>query len=336
MSAGMKRREFITLVGGAGVAWPVAARGQQSERVRRIAVSVALAETDPEARAMVLAFTQRLTELGWTDGRNIRIDYHWIGGAGEQTRISAAQLVALAPDIVLADGVVATKAFQLETRTIPIVFVRVPDPVGIGIVPSLANPGGNTTGFTHFEYATAGKWMESLKEIAPGVNRVLVLARDLMAPNSPGVKAIAAIETVARALDVKLTTTSAPDAAQIEQAIKTFAAEPNGGLIALPNITTSVYRELIIALVARYRIPAVYPYRHFTVDGGLLAYSVDTLHQFRQAAVYVDRILKGAKPAELPVQQPIKFQLVINLKTAKALGLDVPPTLLARADEVIE
>ena len=331
----MRRRDFIKVIAGAAAIWPLAARAQRPDRLRRIGVLIGLAENDPEAQNWISAFTQRLQELGWTTGRNVRIDYRWAGGVGESIRAPAAELVAMAPDVILADGTLAVLALQNESRTVPIVFVQAPDPVGIGIVPSLAHPGGNVTGFTHFEYPTAGKWLEALKEIAPRTSRALVLVRN-PTPNTPGAKTVAAIGTVALTLGVQLTAGQVMGAAEIERAINAFAAEPNGGLIALPNTITSIHRELIVALAARYRMPAVYPYRHFVTAGGLLSYNIDTRQQFRQAASYVDRILKGEKPADLPVQQPTKFELVINLKTAKALGLDVPPMLLARADAVIE
>jgi putative ABC transport system substrate-binding protein len=334
----VRRREFITLIGGAAAAsslsWPHAARAQQSDRMRRIGVLIALAENDPEGQTRVSGFERRLQELGWTAGRNLRIEYRWAAGAGERTRAMAAELVATAPEVVLADGYSAVAALRRESATNPIIFVQVPDPVGIGVVPNLARPGGNITGFTHYEYAMPGKWLELLKEIAPRIERVLVLRRD--ATPGPGRLAYAAVEAVARSLRVQASMAIVLGAADIERALDAAAREPNVGLIPLPTTVTSVHRDLIVALAARNRMPAAYPYRHFVTAGGLLSYGIDSVHQFRQAADYIDRVLKGANPGDLPVQAPTKFELVINLKTAKALGLDVPPTLLARADEAIE
>jgi putative ABC transport system substrate-binding protein len=310
-------------------------RAQPVDRVRRVGALISLAENDPEAQAWVAAFNRRMQELGWTAGRNVQIDYRWGAGVGEQTRIMAAELVATAPDVILADGILAIAAVRRASGTIPIIFVQIPDPVGIGIVPSLARPGSNVTGFTHYEYSTAGKWLELLKEIAPRIERVLVLRRD-ESTNSPGNLAYSAIETVGRALGVHVNMAFVLGATDIERAFASASRERNVGLIPLPNTVTSVHRELIIVLAARHQIPAVYPYRHFATDGGLLSYSIDSIFQFQQAAGYIDRVLKGEKPADLPVQQPTKFVLVINLKTAKALGLEVPPMLLARTDEVIE
>jgi putative ABC transport system substrate-binding protein len=328
----MRRREFITLLGGAAATWPLSGRAQEPDRVRRIGALISLAENDPEAQAWISSFTRRLQELGWTAGRNVRIDFRW--GVAEQARVVAAEAVAAAPDVILADGTQAMAALRKESGTVPIIFVQIPDPIGIGIVPSLARPGGNVTGFTHYEYSTAGKWLEVLKEIAPNIERVLVLRRD--AASGPGQLAYAAIEAVARSLGVQATMAIVLGAADIERALDAVARVPNVGLIPLPNHVTSVHRDLIIALAARSRMPAAYPFRRFVTAGGLLSYGIDSAYQFRQAADYIDRVLKGAKPADLPVVQPTKFELIINLKTAKTLGLEVPPTLLARADEVIE
>ena len=278
----MRRREFITLLGGAAVVWPLAARAQQPERVRRIGALISLAETNPEAQAWISAFTRRLQELGWTAGRNVRIDFRWGAGVAERARVLAAEAVAMAPDVILADGNQAMAALRQESGTVPIIFVQIPDPVGIGIVPSLARPGGNVTGFTHYEYSTAGKWLEVLKEIAPNIERVLVLRRD--ATSGPGQLAYAAIEAVARSLGVKATMAIVLDAADIERALGAVAPEPNVGLVPLPNNVTSVHRDLIVALAARNRMPAAYPFRRFVTAGGLLSYGIDSADQSRQAA----------------------------------------------------
>ena len=330
----MQRREFVTLFGASAAAWPLTARAQQQQRMRHIGVLISLEMNDPESQGWAKAFEQRLQSRGWTAGRNVQVDYRWAGGVGESTRIAAAELIAMSPDVIVADGTPTLLAVQRETQSIPIVFVLVPDPVAAGIVPSLARPGGNITGFTHYEYPTAGKWLEVLKEIAPATTRALVLTRDPTA--GPGSLTIRAIEAVGRSLGVQVIPATVAAAADFERAIGSFADRPNAGLVVLPNIVTSVHRELIVALAARHRLPAVYPYRHFTAAGGLLSYSIDATEQFRQAATYVDRILRGDKPADLPVQAPVKYETVLNLKTAKALGIDVPATVLVRADEVIE
>jgi putative ABC transport system substrate-binding protein len=330
----VKRREFITALGGAAVAWPLAARAQQPDRMRRVGVLTSLAEHDAEARAWAAGFERRLLELGWTSGRNLRLDYRFGLGAGERVTTAAAELVGTAPDAILAVDIPPLQAVRRATQTIPIVFVMVPDPIGAGIVTSLARPEGNLTGFTHYEYSTAGKWLEALKEIAPDVRRALVLARNPTAP--PGSLALAAVEAAGRKLEVQVEPAVITDATSIERAINSFAGAPNSGLIALAHIVAIANRDLIVALAARHRLPGSYPHRHFATAGGLVSYNIDAVEQFRQAAAYVDRILKGAKPGDLPIQQPSKFELVINLKTAKALGLTVPPSLLARADEVIE
>jgi putative ABC transport system substrate-binding protein len=330
---GMRRREFITLLGGAAAAWPLAARAQQSGRVRRIGALMGIAENDPESQARITAFLQRLQELGWTEGRNVRIDYRFAGGDTRRMRAYAAELVGLAPDVILVQSNDGLAALRQETRTVPIVFAVVADPVGSGFVESLARPGGNITGFTIFEPSLGGKWLQALKEIAPGVTRVAAI---LHPETTANVGFLRAAEAAAPSFGMTLTAEGVHDAAEIERAVTAFAAEPNGGLVVLPHPVTAAHRDLIIGLAARHRLPAVYAFRFFATAGGLMAYGNDSVDLFRRAAAYVDRILKGEKPGELPVQAPIKFELFINLKTAKALGLEVPPTLLGRADEVIE
>ena len=329
----MKRRDLITLLGRAAVAWPLAARAQQPERPRRIGVLMTLAADDPEAQARNAAFLQALSELGWTVGRNVQIDYRWGVADADRYRSRAAELVALAPDVILTNGAAGMAALQQVTQTMPVVFVQVTDPVGAGYVASLARPGGNATGFTLFEYSTSGKWLELLKQIAPGVTRVAVL-RDPTA--ATGLGQFAAIQSVAQSLGVELTPVGLRNADEIERSLAAFGSGSNGGLIVTSGAYAILHRDLIIKLAARHRLPAVYSYRFFVTGGGLISYGTDTIDPFRHAAGYVDRILKGAKPGDLPVEQPTKFDLVINLKTAKALGLAVPPSLLAIADEVIE
>ncbi len=328
----MRRREFITLVGGAAVARPLAARAQQTERMRRIGVLMALTADDPEGQARLAAFLQGLQELGWTDGRNARIDIRWGGADVDRYRRSAAELAALAPDVILANFASAAAALQQATRTVPIVFVGVVDPVGAGFVASLARPGGNATGFALFEYGISGKWLELLKEIAPRVTRAAVL-RDA---SVSGVGQLGAIQSVAPSLGVELSPIGLRDADEIERAVAAFARSSNGGLIVTANQFGANHPTLIATIAARHRLPAVYPFRYYVTAGGLISYGPDQIGQYRPAAAYVDRILKGEKPADLPVQAPTKYELVLNLKTARALGLDVPATLLARADEVIE
>jgi putative tryptophan/tyrosine transport system substrate-binding protein len=328
----MRRREFITLLGGAA-ACPLAARAQQGERMRRVGLLMSTAANDPESRARVAALLQGLQELGWIDGRNVRVEYRWGEGATGQIRDYAAELVALAPDVIVANGSPAVEPLQRMTTSLPIVFVNVIDPVGAGFVASLARPGGNATGFTLFEYGISGKWLELLKEIAPHVTRVAVI-RD--PTQSSGIGQFAGIQAMAPSFGVELTPVNVRDAGEIEREITAFARGSNGGLIVTGNVGALVYRDVIIALAARHRIPAVYALRYHVTSGGLISYGPDTVNPYRRAAAYVDRILKGEKPADLPVQAPTKYELVINLKTAKALGLEVPPTLLARADEVIE
>jgi putative ABC transport system substrate-binding protein len=334
VSAAIKRRDFITLLGGAAVPWPLAARAQQGERVRRIGVLVASAADDSENQARMAAFLQGLVQLGWIDGRNVRIDIRWATTNADDLRRHAAELAALAPDVLVAASGTSTVAPLLQaTRTIPIVFVVVVDPVGAGFVASLARPGGNATGFTTFEYGLSGKWLELLKQIAPGITRAAVLRDPAIAS---GIGQFAAVQAMAPSLGVELSPVDARDAPEIERAVTAFARSGNGGLVVTPSPVASRHRDLIITLAARYRLPAVYAWRYYVTDGGLISYGSDSIDQFRRAAGYIDRILKGEKPADLPVQAPTKYELVINLKTAKALGLDVPPTLLARADEVIE
>jgi putative tryptophan/tyrosine transport system substrate-binding protein len=329
----LHRREFITLLGGAAAAWPLVARAQQGERMRRIGVFGALLADDPEWQARLAAFHQGLQESGWTVGRNIRIEYRLGPGNGEHLRRRAAELVALAPDAIVVNGTTPLVPLLQATRSVPIVFVNVSDPVGAGFVASLARPGGNVTGFTQLEYAMSGKWLELLREIAPNLKRAAVL-RDPTIPT--GIALIAVLFSVAPSLGMVVSPLDVRDPGDIERAIAAFASGPDGGLILTPSAAGVRNRELIMALAARHRLPAVYPYRLIVATGGLMSFGIDTVEPFRRAASYVDRILKGEKPADLPVQQPTKFELAINLKTAKALGLDVPPTLLARADEVIE
>jgi len=325
------RREFMALLGTAA-AWPVAARAQQDERVRRIGVLTPLAESDPEAPARIGTFRQGLEKLGWTEGHNIRIDIRWGASDPERARTSAVELVAVAPDVILTVGGPTAGVLQV-TRTVPIVFVAVIDPVGAGFVESLARPGGNATGFTNYEYGISGKWLELLKQIAPGVTRAAVL-RD--AALTSGTGQFAVIQSVASAAGVEVSPVNVHDAGEIERAVAAFARSPNGGLVVTSSALVVRHRELIIGLAARHKLPAVYYRRLFVDDGGLMAYGYDLLDQFRRAATYVDRILKGEKPADLPVQAPTRYDLVINIKTANALGLTVPDKLLATADEVIE
>jgi ABC-type uncharacterized transport system substrate-binding protein len=328
----MKRREFITMLGGAA-AWPLAARAQQGERVRRIGVLMILAADDAESSARVAALTQGLQQSGWTAGRNVQIEYRWGADSGAHTRILAAELVALAPDVILTVGVPALAAMKQVTSTVPIVFVNIVDPVGAGFVESLARPGGNATGFTSFEYGISAKWLELLKQVAPGVTRVAVL-RD--AAISSGIGQFAVIQGAAPSFGVELRPIDVGEAGEIERAVTAFARASNGGLIVTSSPSTAAHRVPIVALATRHRLPAVYSFRYFATSGGLMSYGPDTTDPFRRAAGYIDRILRGEKPADLPVQAPTKYELVINLKTAKALGLEIPPTLLARADEVIE
>ena len=328
----MRRREFITLLGGAA-AWPVVARAQQPTGMRRIGVLLNFAADDPEAQAQNLAFVQGLQQLGWTDGRNVRIETRWTAGDAARTRKYAAELVELEPDVVLAEGTTVLASLLQATRRVPIVFLQVTDPVGGGFVASLARPDGNATGFTQFEYSMSGKWLELLKEIAPNVIRAAVLRNPTI---SSGIGQFGAIQSVAPSLGVELRPIDVRDAGAIERGVAEFAGVSNGGLIVTSGGLTNLHRELIITLAARHKLPAVYSHRVFATAGGLMSYGTNLIDQYQRAAGYVDRILKGEKPANLPVQAPTKFELVINLKTAKALGITVPPTLLARADKVIE
>jgi putative ABC transport system substrate-binding protein len=329
----LNRREFITLLGGAAAAWPLAARAQQGERVRRVGVLMGLAADDPESQARLAAFAQGLQQAGWTVGQNLRIDYRWGAGNANTMRKYAAELVALAPEAILAHSSAAVAPLLQASQTIPIVFTIVADPLGAGFVRSVARPGGNATGFTNFDYGMGGKWLELLKEITPRLTRAAVLRESAIAAG-PG--QFGAIQAVAPALGIELRPIDLRDADEIERDITAFARGPNGGLIITGSPAATVHRDLIIGLAARFRLPAIYNSGFYTASGGLMAYGPDFVDQFRRAAAYVDRILKGAKPADLPVQAPTKYELVINLKTAKALGLTVPDTLLARADEVVE
>jgi putative ABC transport system substrate-binding protein len=329
----VRRREFIILLGGAAATWPLVARGQPGERVRRVGVLMNVAADDPLSTLRVSAFAQAMQELGWTIGRNLRIDYRWGQADPELLRKHAIELVALAPDVILANATPSTAALQRATRSVPVVFVNLVDPVGAGFVDSLARPAGNITGFTNFEYGISGKWLELLKEIAPRVTRVAVL-RD--PASSAGTGQFGAIQSVAPSFGVELRPVDVRDASEIERAVSAFARFPNGGMIVTGTGFALTHGELIIALAAQHSLPATYTFRYNVEQGGLLSYAPDAINPYRQAASYVDRILKGEKPADLPVQAPTKYELVINLKTAKALGLTVPPMLLARADEVIE
>jgi ABC-type uncharacterized transport system substrate-binding protein len=328
----MRRRDFITLLGGAA-AWPLAARAQQSERMRRIGVLTSLTMSDATSKARFAAFQQRLGLLGWNDGRNMRIEYRWAAGDPDDLRKYAAELVARAPEVIVANGSAATAVLLQATRSVPIVFTDVPDPVGAGFVDSLARPGRNATGFMLFEYGMSGKWLELLKEIAPGLTRVAVLRDPTM---TASVGQFAAIQAVAPSMGVEVSPLDVRDAPEIERGITAFARGSNDGLIVASSPSAARHRDLIIKLAGAHRLPAVYSFRYYVTDGGLISYGPDPIDPFRRAAEYVDRILNGEKSADLPVQAPTKYELVINLKTAKALGLDVPPSLLARADEVIE
>jgi ABC-type uncharacterized transport system substrate-binding protein len=329
----MRRREFITLLGGAAAAWPLAARAQQPERMRRIGVLIQVAEGDPQARTEVMAFLRSLHELGWSEGRNLRVDTRWGGGDANRIRKYAAELVALAPEVVLALGGTVAGALQQASSAVPIVFVNVTDPVGRGYVASLSQPVGNATGFTSFEFGMGGKWLEVLKEIAPRMTRAAVLRDPAI---TAGIGYLAAIHALAPSIGVQVIPVDVRTTNDIERAVAAFARTPTSGLIVTADPAAIVHREAIITLAARHRLPAIYPYRFFVTSGGLISYGLDNIEQYRLAAGYVDRILRGEKPADLPVQAPTKYELVINLKTAKTLGLEVPPTLLARADEVIE
>jgi putative ABC transport system substrate-binding protein len=329
----VRRRKFITLLGGsAAVVWPLAVRAQQPERMRHIGVLSPLAADHPESRARLAAFLKELQQLGWADGHNMRIDYR-SGSNAESMRRNAAELIALPANIVVANGTEAVEPLAQVTRSVPIVFVQVSDPVGSGHVESLARPGGNITGFANIEYGMTGKWLELLKEIAPRITRAAVLREATLAS---GIAQLAALHSVAPSLGVVVSPLNIRDAGQIERDIAAFVSEGNCGLILTVGGSGARQRDLIVALAARHKLPAVYPYRYFVTGGGLMSMGSDSADTYRRAATYVDRILKGEKPADLPVQNPTKFELAINLKTAKALGLTVPSALLARADEVIE
>ena len=330
---GMRRREFIGLVGSAAAAWPLAARAQQGEPMRRVGVLMNLAENDPEGQARIGAFLQSMQQSGWTNGRNVQIDIRWGAGDPERVRKHAIELVGLPSDVILASTAVSVDALQLVTRTVPVVFVQVVDPVGGDYVESLSRPGRNATGFSNFEYGMSGKWLELLKEIVPRMTRVAVIRDPAI---SAGPAQLGAIQGVAPSFGVELQPISVRDVSKIEDALTAFARSANAGLIVTGSPLAVVNRHLIISLAARHKLPAVYSQRRFVTDGGLVSFGPDRVDQYRRAVTYVDRILKGEKPADLPVQEPTKYELVINLKTAKALGLTVPPTLLARADEVIE
>jgi len=328
----MKRRKFITIVAGV-LTRPIVGRAQQADRVARIGVLLNLAPDDPETRARLAAFLQTLQELGWSEGRNLQIDYRWGTGDIDRHRSNAAELVALAPDVILVHGSTIMGPLQRATRTVPIVFVSVADPVAGGFVASLARPGGNATGFTSADYSMSGKWVELLKQMASQVTRAGII-RDPGQVSGGG--QLGAIQAVALLLGVEATPLGVGDAQEIEDTITRFARQPNGGLIVTTSALAQIHRQTIVTLAARHRLPAIYPYRLFVSAGGLMSYGPNVVDQYRRAASYVDRILKGEKPADLPVQQPSKYDLVINLEAAKALGLAVPPTLLARAEEVIE
>jgi len=329
----MRRRDFITFLGIAAAAWPLAARAQQPGGTRRIGVLTDLAENDAEAQSRLAAFRQGLQQLGWTDGRNVRFDTRWGAGDADRLRRYAAELVALVPEVILGVGGPAVGPLLQASRTTPIVFVQVTDPVAAGYVASLARPGGNATGFAMFDFGISVKWLEVLKEISPMVTRVVILRDPTIAA---GIGLLGAMQAAAPALRMELSPVGVAEVAEIERAITAFGRESNGGLVVLPGAFTALRRDLIIALAAQQRLPAVYPYRYYVAADGLISYGPNTIEPYRRAASYIDRILKGEKPADLPVQNPTKYELVINLKTAKALGLTVPPTLLARADEVIE
>jgi putative tryptophan/tyrosine transport system substrate-binding protein len=330
----MRRRDFIKLAGCSTATWPLAARAQQAERVRRIGMLIGGRIDDVEGRARVALFRQGLRELGWTEGRNVHFDYRWAGGDAARAKANAAELVSQKPDLIIANSTLSLAAVRNETSTIPIVFVVVGDPIGQGFVSSFAHPGGNITGFTSFEFATGAKWLELIKEIAPELGRIAFIFNPEAGPYAE--KFVESIEPLAHSLGVRLMVTPTRDVAEIDHALVGVLGEPKGGLIVSPDAFTVTNRDLIISLAARYRLPATYPFRFFAAAGGLLSYGHDAEEPWRRVPSYVDKILRGASPADLPIQQPTKFELVINLKTAKALGLTIPPQLLDRADELIE
>jgi ABC-type uncharacterized transport system substrate-binding protein len=329
----MRRREFITLLGGTAGAWPLTASAQQPDRMRRVGVLIAVPENNAEQQEWVAAFMEALTKFGWNAGVNIHIEYRWSAGDNVRTQTYAAELVSLMPDVIFAQGTPVTMALKSATRTVPIVFVNVTDPVSSGLVESLAHPGGNLTGFTNFEYSMGGKWLELIKDIAPSVRRIAIILN----PDSVATRPLLnSIESAAKTFDFEVIKVAVRDAGEIEREIGKLGAEKNIGLMALPDFIPLANRELIIALAMRYGMPSIFPFRIFATTGALMSLGIDTKDLFRRAASYVDRVLRGAKPQDLPIQAPTTFQLVINLKTAKALGLTVPPSLLARADEAIE
>jgi putative ABC transport system substrate-binding protein len=333
MTAWIRRREFITLLGGAAAAWPLAARAQQPEQVRKLGMLMPYHEHDADIRARVAVFRQELRKLGWTEGSNLRIDERWSADDMGRIRDYAAELVNLNPDVILVTGRRAVPLVQQQTRSIPVVFVGISDPVASGLVASLARPGGNLTGFSQIEFSLIEKLVEGLRELAPGIARLALISN----PDNPATIFYArSFEAAATSLAIRPVIFPVHEPAEIERAIETFAREANGGVVFPPDLTILIHRKLVVSLAAKYRLPAVYTNRAYVADGGLMSYGVEVLDLYRRAASYVDRILRGEKPSELPVQQPTKYELVINLKTAKALGLDVPPMLLARADEVIE
>jgi putative ABC transport system substrate-binding protein len=328
----MRRRDFIKVIAGAAAAWPLTARAQQGDRVRRVGWLIPRDANDTEGQARVTAFRQGLRDLGWTEGHNLQIEYRWSGGV-ERIRTYAAELVALSPDVIVATATATVTPLQQLTHSVPIVFAGVVDPVGAGFVASLARPGGNITGFTLYEYGMSAKWLELLKQIVPGITRVAIVRDPTIAS---GIGQLGALQVAAPSFGVELTPIDVRDAKEVERAVEAFASEPNSGLIVVAGSLAAIHRDDIIALVARHRLPAVYSSRYYVTSGGLASYGPNSVDPYRRAAGYVDRILKGEKPAEMPVQAPTKFELVINLKTAKALGLAVPQSLLTTADEVIE
>jgi putative ABC transport system substrate-binding protein len=331
----MRRREFITLLGGAAAGWPLAARAQQSGQMRRVGMLIGYAENDAETQARLAAFRQGLDHLDWAEGRNVLIDYRFAPANPDQAQRFAKELVALRPEVLVGNSTPATAALLRETHSIPIVFVGVSDPLSSGFVASIARPGGNVTGFTNFEPSLTGKWLEILKEVAPGIARVAVIFNPKTAPGG-GSFFLNAFDPIARSLGVKSITDGVGGATELENLIIAIGREPGGSLIVMPDAFGTVHRQLIILLAARHGLPAIYPYRYQAVDGGLMSYGVDTVDLMRRAAPYVDRILRGEKPADLPVQAPIKFELVVNQRTARTLGIKFPPKVLALADEVIE
>jgi putative ABC transport system substrate-binding protein len=328
----MMRREFIALLGSAAAAWPLAARAQQPERMRRIGVVMAYTESDPNGQVQVGAFRQQLQKLGWMEGNNIQIDSRYAADDPARIRALAVELLGLRPDLMVSNSNLVTTILQSEVHSIPLVFVSVSDPIGSGFVKDLARPGGNVTGFANFQPSMGGKWLEKLREIAPQIERVGLVLR----PEPPNIGYLKSAEAAAPSFGVKLVDLEAQSSSEIERVVATFAGEPHGGLIIAPNVVNFANSDLIVALAARYRMPAIYPFAFYAKQGGLISYGFDAADQFRQGAVYVDKILRGAKPTDLPVQHPTKFEIVVNLKTAKALGLDVPLLVQQLADEVIE